>query len=103
VSRAALLCAALSSGDFELLRVASDDRIHQPYRAKIIPGMTDVFKLAQDNGALAVYLSGAGPTIIAIMKTRQLLQLPLGWTMRFLELELNGAIIELDSETSRKE
>ena len=58
--------AALATGDFSFLGIATDDKLHQPYREKLIPGMRDVFqaaKLVDENAAVA--LSGSGPTIVA--------------------------------------
>lgn len=65
VSRAALLSVALCQGEFGLLRYALEDRLHQPYRQKLVPGMPDVFTAALDNGALGAALSGAGPCLMA--------------------------------------
>jgi homoserine kinase len=65
ISRSSLLVAALNQGRFDLLRCAMDDKIHQPYRKKLVPGMEDVFKAALDAGAHGVALSGAGPSLIA--------------------------------------
>lgn len=69
VSRTAILIGALCQGKLEYLRYALDDRLHQPYRKKLIPGMDAVFKAAMDNGALGVALSGAGPCLIAFTET----------------------------------
>ena len=66
IGRASLLVSALATGDFHLLGIATDDKLHQPYREKLIPGMRDVFtaaKLVDKN--VAVALSGAGPSIVA--------------------------------------
>lgn len=41
------------------------DKLHQPYRADLIPGMYDVFAVANSKGALGTTISGAGPTLIA--------------------------------------
>lgn len=41
--------------------------LHQKYRLPLIEGGDDVFELAQDLGAQAVYISGAGPTIMAVV------------------------------------
>lgn len=41
------------------------DKLHQPYRADLIPGMYDVFAAANSKGALGTTISGAGPTLIA--------------------------------------
>ena len=50
-----------------LLDVATKDVLHQQYRLPLITGGDEVFELAQDLGALAVYISGAGPTIMAVV------------------------------------
>ena len=65
VGRAALLVGALAKGNVPFLRHAFDDALHQPYRAKLIPGMYDVFEAARKAGALGAAMSGAGPCIIA--------------------------------------
>lgn len=65
ISRASLLVGAFMNGDLSLLNVAMDDKIHQPYRSSLIPGMKKVFAAAKLAGARGVALSGAGPTLIA--------------------------------------
>ena len=65
IGRAAMLTAALCKGNKSFLRSVFDDALHQPYRAKLIPGMYDVFKAARDAGALGASMSGAGPCLIA--------------------------------------
>jgi len=65
ISRTALLVTALMKQDLNLLSTAMDDRIHQPYRANLVPGMKKVFAAARLAGAKGVALSGAGPTLIA--------------------------------------
>ncbi len=64
VSRASLLLAALSTGRFDLLRQALHDRLHQPYRAPLIPGYDDVVQSAMNAGALGATLSGAGSSVL---------------------------------------
>ncbi len=66
--RAALLAAALSSGRLELLRIAMQDRLHQPYRAALIPGLEEVLQAALEAGALGASLSGAGPAVLALVR-----------------------------------
>jgi homoserine kinase len=41
------------------------DRLHQPYRAHLIPGLEDVIEVALDSGAYGACLSGSGPTVLA--------------------------------------
>lgn len=67
VSRAALLVGALVAGDLSLLDEATRDRLHQPYRAKLLPGMEEVLEVARQGGALAAFLSGAGSTVAALV------------------------------------
>lgn len=66
VGRAALTALAFDRHDAGLLSSACDDRIHQPYRKALIPGYGEVFEACRRAGAAAVWLSGAGPTILAL-------------------------------------
>ena len=65
LSRAALLVAALSAGDFAALGEALKDRLHQAQRAPLVPGFDAIVLAAKTAGALGATLSGAGPTILA--------------------------------------
>jgi len=65
ISRASMLIAALVEGREEFLPVAFDDALHQPYRKKLVPGMTEVFQAAKSAGALGAAISGAGSCLIA--------------------------------------
>ena len=67
VGRASLLVAALMRGSTHFLRHALYDALHQPYRAKLIPGMYEVFRAAKSAGALGTTLSGAGPCLISFL------------------------------------
>lgn len=67
LSRAALFSASLLTGKLENLRTAVHDRLHQPYRMELIPNAREVFDIAYNHGAYGVYISGAGPTIMAIV------------------------------------
>jgi len=70
VQRAALLAASLASGDLSVLRVATADRIHQPYRAPLVPGFDEMLAFELP-GLLAVALSGAGPSVVALVGGNQ--------------------------------
>ena len=65
VGRSGLLLGALATGEYDLLRVAMQDRLHQPYRSHLIPGLEDVIEAAISNGAYGACLSGSGPTVLA--------------------------------------
>ncbi len=65
VQRATLLVAALGDGRTDLIREAMRDRLHQPYRAPLIPGLQEALQLQDVSGLLGVALSGAGPSVVA--------------------------------------
>ncbi|MFP4249787.1 MAG: homoserine kinase [Armatimonadota bacterium] len=65
--RVGLIVAALSAGDFDVLGEAMRDRLHQPWRAHLVPGMDDAISAALDAGAHGAALSGSGPTVAAFV------------------------------------
>ncbi len=64
-SRTPLVIHALQTAAYDKLAIAMQDRLHQPYRIPLIPGMSEAFAAAKAAGASAVALSGAGPSLIA--------------------------------------
>ncbi len=66
VAHMGLLLRGLQTGTADWLRVALDDRIHQPYRKALIPGFDAVHAAAIDAGAYGLVISGAGPTLLAL-------------------------------------
>lgn len=64
LSHTGLLVASLVSGKLDRLAVALRDRIHQPYRFHLVPGMEKVIRGVSDYGAYGAVLSGAGPTLL---------------------------------------
>ena len=65
-ARAALVPAAFCEGRHDLLAIATEDKLHQPYRMPLMPGSKEVFDMARLCGAKAVYVSGAGSTVMAV-------------------------------------
>ncbi|AAC07283.1 homoserine kinase [Aquifex aeolicus] len=66
VQRSALFVSALLTKDYKLLREAVRDKLHQPYREKLVPGLSEAILVSYKEGALATFLSGAGPTICSL-------------------------------------
>lgn len=105
LSRAAYLVASFSSGSVNGLREALNDRIHQPYRIKLIHEGDTVFSHARSAGALGEYISGAGPTLIALYDKSDkaftskmkdsLKSMKNFWTLLDLEVCQEGATIEV--------
>jgi homoserine kinase len=62
----ARIAAAFLQEKYEEARGAFADRLHQPYRAALVPGLEDAIENAEKAGAIGAFLSGAGPTVMAI-------------------------------------
>lgn len=66
ISRAALLTLALTAGKFNYLKIATQDRLHQPARKAFFPAMDKLFHAALEAGAAGAYLSGSGSAVMAL-------------------------------------
>lgn len=106
-SRAALLAASMMSGDIDNLEMATQDRLHQPYRTKLIPNMEEILQHARYYGAKGTFLSGAGPTLLAIIKNvvdfRRDMVAYLGtldqkWQVQMLQADNEGAKVWVNEE-----
>ena len=60
------ITAAFLERKYEEARGAFHDRLHQPHRAALVPGLEQAIESAERAGAIGAFLSGAGPTILAI-------------------------------------
>jgi homoserine kinase len=108
LSRSALMAASLFSGRLENLRVAVQDKIHQPYRSGLIDHLDDVFRISYELGSLGTYISGAGPTIIAMIPAdgaetfakyavARLKEKEIdGWRVQVLNTDPQGAVISME-------
>ena len=108
LSRSALMIASLFSGRLENLRVAVQDKIHQPYRAGLIENLDTVFRFSYELGSLGTYVSGAGPTIISMINAdgteafekfaaQRLKEKGIsGWQIMILNTDSNGARISIE-------
>jgi homoserine kinase len=68
-ANASAITAAFASGNYQNLRGAFRDHLHQPYREKLIPFLPRVITAAEKAGALGAFLSGSGSTIVAVTLT----------------------------------
>ncbi len=66
LSRVGLVSAALASGDLESLAGLFDDRVHQPYREPLIPGLSAAIRAGVRAGAIGGWLSGSGSTLMCL-------------------------------------
>jgi len=109
LSRAALMAMSLAAGEYDNLRVAAQDRLHQPYRLELIPGAKPVMDCALEFGAYCAYISGAGSTLMAVVGTgnttfTQRLRCWMdgqglsGWRLLLLEPDNGGARLTVTEE-----
>ncbi len=103
VGRVALMVSALHNGEFDLLKVAGEDKLHQHYRGTLIDGYQEILDKGKELGAKGVFLSGAGPTILVALDSddhdtekelKKLLDtLKDKWEIKRLELAHEGASV----------
>lgn len=100
-SHLAVLLKALETGNKELITVALDDKLHQPYRKSLIKGYENAQNIAKDLGCISFFISGAGPTCLCItdkdgfaeeIKTK-LNENSLNWQVIPLDIDFEGATI----------
>lgn len=65
LSNTAVLVGALAVGDVALARLVMRDRLHQPYRERVVPGLRAALREAERRGIPGVALSGSGSTVVA--------------------------------------
>ena len=103
--RCAMLVEAVHSSDSGLMKLALQDKLHQPYRKKLVPGLEQIInKLKHEENVLGCVLSGAGPAIIVISEGNGLekikeivsqtwFDLNVRSEIKTLEIDENGAVI----------
>lgn len=101
VGRAALFASAITSGNYELLLAATQDRLHQPYRKNLIPNFDKINNIALEFGAKGVCLSGAGPSIIAIIdENYDNFEIGVKGALKDLNLESKWEVMILEADNS---
>ena len=67
LQRTALFTSALAQQRYDLLWESMRDRLHQPQRESLVPGLAEALALPRMHGLLGIALSGAGPSIVALV------------------------------------
>ena len=106
VSRTAYLLSSLLNKDWGGLKIGFQDKLHQPFRQDLVPGMESVLNEALKQGACGATLSGAGPTLVAFVNDKNKAEL-IGKKMtekwnefkvksnhKVLNVDLDGAKVE---------
>ena len=71
LQRTALFTSALAQQRYDLLWEAMRDRLHQPHRESLVPGLAEALALPQMKGLLGIALSGAGPSIVGLVDSNE--------------------------------
>jgi homoserine kinase len=67
LQRSALFISAIAQQRYDILWEAMRDRLHQPQRESLVPGLREALALPRTQGLLGIALSGAGPSILALV------------------------------------
>ncbi|MEN3326811.1 MAG: homoserine kinase [Acidobacteriota bacterium] len=67
LQRTAIFTAAIAQQRYDLIWEAIRDRLHQPYRESLVPGLAEALALPPSPGLLGIALSGAGPSIVGLV------------------------------------
>lgn len=100
IGRAALLAASLATGRDDMLLEATEDLLHQPPRFALMPDTGDLVAALRANG-IAAFLSGAGPSVTALVPTAHAAAAeqiahrlaPEGWQVRAETFDARGACL----------
>ena len=103
VSRTAVLLKAFENADFDLIKIALKDRLHQQYRKTLIHEFDEVEKICLNNESISVFVSGSGPTVMNIIQSDEfgniikedLKSLKYNWKVIELNADKNGTIVEI--------
>ena len=103
IGRAALLVSAFSNGNYNLLIEATKDKLHQQYRSGLIKNFNNVYNKTLELNVFACFLSGAGPTLMAIISkddfvfvneiSKFISDNDINWDIKELTIDKDGAKI----------
>ncbi len=94
-----LLIRGLETGNPDWLAAALTDRIHQPYRQRLIPGYTDVEQAVIAAGGYGMVISGAGPTLLALTSSERAADVAMGMSAAWNShnIQAQAQTLEIDS------
>ncbi len=100
----AMLVQAVNSHDEKLMKIALQDRLHQQYREKLIPGLKEINEaLKHEENVMGVVISGAGPSILVISHGNNLNKIRETVSQVWLDLNVKSKILTLQVEENGAE
>ena len=95
----AMLVQAVNTHDEKLMKIALDDRLHQQYREKLIPGLTEIKEaLKHEDNVLGVVISGAGPSVLVISHGNNLNKIRETVSKVWFDMNVKSKILTLQVE-----
>ena len=95
----AMLVQAVNSHDEKLMKIALQDRLHQQYREKLIPGLKEINEaLKHKDNVMGVVISGAGPSVLVISHGNNLNKIRETVSKVWLDLNVKSKILTLQVE-----
>ena len=102
LQRTALFASAIAQQRYDLLWEAMHDRLHQPQRESLVPGLAEALALPRMKGLLGLALSGAGPSIVALVNDNDdEIGGRIGDCFRAHKIESTVRTLEVDNEGCR--
>lgn len=103
ISRMGLLLKGLETNNRDWLQLALEDRLHQPYRQKLIWGYREVKQAAIEAGACGMVISGAGPTLLALTQSDRVAEVIKAIQAAWQSMDINAHVksLTLDREGAK--
>ncbi|MBS3028744.1 MAG: homoserine kinase [Dolichospermum sp. DET50] len=99
ISHLGLLLRGLATNREEWLKAALQDKLHQPYRQSLIPGYDAVNAAVVAAGAYGMVISGAGPTLLALVDTSYAKSVEIAMAKAWIEKGINSTVRSLPLDT----
>jgi homoserine kinase len=96
VGTAAGLAVGLLTGDRSAIAASMHDRLHEPYRGRLFPHLLPMTEAAREAGAVGACLSGAGPSILALVDLANAEAVARAYTRIANQLQVPGRVVILD-------
>ncbi|MFK4784419.1 homoserine kinase [Fusobacterium sp. MFO224] len=101
ISRTAVLLKSLEEGNRSLIKIALEDKLHEPYRKSLIDEYNEVREICENNNVIGFFISGAGPTLMGIVDKnlnkfnleKEISNLKNNWAIKKLDVDLEGALV----------
>ena len=102
LQRTALFASALAQQQYDVFWEAMHDRLHQPQRESLVPGLSEALALPRMQGLLGIALSGAGPSIVALVDGNDdEIGARIAGCFRAHKIESNVRTLEVDNDGCR--